>query len=245
MKRKAKSLIAPNDNASVEKSSTSRVSKKEQFLSLYNSGIDNIEDIALMTNSRTTYVASVLQSAGLINGYFDLYTTSSLPMNAYSRFFAGKLSFKNEEAARKSVELINRTYRQFSIAQDRAGQHHALMMGLTMFNRARWTGKKFEADIFRQWLLVQLSEYKIVPTVEEQTTTIESNEDNQLSLTGERSMAKNSNSNQAPPEDDFAPTHGRSPEVIKEMIQSRRATDKVPDPEDIEAGREEESKKKK
>lgn len=46
-------------------------------------------------------------------------------------------------------------------------------------------------------------------------------------------------------EDDFAPTHGRSPEVIKEMIQSRRATDKVPDPEDIVAGRAAKSKEKK
>jgi hypothetical protein len=46
-------------------------------------------------------------------------------------------------------------------------------------------------------------------------------------------------------EKDFAPTHGRSPEVIKEMIQSRRATDKVPDPEDLIAGRTAESQEKK
>lgn len=117
-----------------------------------------MEDIALMTNSRTTYVASVLQGAGLISGYFDLYTTSSQQMNTYSRFFAGKLSFKNEESASRSVELLNRMHRQFGTARDRAGQHHALMMGLTMFNRARWTGKTREADVFRRWLLTQLSD---------------------------------------------------------------------------------------
>jgi hypothetical protein len=44
---------------------------------------------------------------------------------------------------------------------------------------------------------------------------------------------------------DFAPTHGRSPEVIREMIQSRRATDEVPDPEDIAAGRQKTSRQKK
>lgn len=35
----------------------------------------------------------------------------------------------------------------------------------------------------------------------------------------------------------FKPTHGRAPEVIKEMLQSRRATDVVPEPADIAAGR--------
>lgn len=45
-----------------------------------------------------------------------------------------------------------------SIAKDRAGQHHALVMALTMFDRARWTGKTVEADIFRQWLQEQLNE---------------------------------------------------------------------------------------
>lgn len=41
--------------------------------------------------------------------------------------------------------------------------------------------------------------------------------------------------------EDFEPTHGRSPEVIKEMIQARRATDVVPDPEDIQSGHPENS----
>ena len=48
-----------------------------------------------------------------MSGYFDLYTTTSHPMNVYSKFFAGKLSFQSPEAARESVALIDRLYRQF------------------------------------------------------------------------------------------------------------------------------------
>ena len=135
-----------------------RPSRKDQIISLYLSGMGEIEDIAIITGARPSYVGSVLQEAGLVSGYFDLYTSTAHPMNVYSKFFAGKLGFKDEEAARASIELIERLYRQFELAQDRAGQHHALSMALTMFDRARWTGKGREADIFRQWLLARLNE---------------------------------------------------------------------------------------
>jgi hypothetical protein len=135
-----------------------RVSKKDQIISLYTSGIGEVEDLAMITGSRPSYVASVLQDSGLMTGYFDLYTTSSHPMNVYSKFFAKKLGFKDEEAARASIDVIDRLYHQFALARDRAGQHHALMMALTMFDRARWTGKETEADIFRHWLLARLTE---------------------------------------------------------------------------------------
>ncbi|MDQ3012556.1 MAG: hypothetical protein M3X11_17830, partial [Acidobacteriota bacterium] len=46
-------------------------------------------------------------------------------------------------------------------------------------------------------------------------------------------------------EEDFEPTHGRSPEVIREMMKSRRRNDRVPDPEDIIAGHPEQSEEKK
>jgi hypothetical protein len=39
----------------------------------------------------------------------------------------------------------------------RAGQHHALEMGLMMLDRARWTGKLEEAEIYRRWLAHKLS----------------------------------------------------------------------------------------
>jgi hypothetical protein len=82
-------------------------------------------------------------------------------MNVYSKFFAKKLGFKDEEAARASIDLIDRLYSQFGLARDRAGQHHALMMALTMFDRARWTGKAREADIFRHWLFGRLNDASI------------------------------------------------------------------------------------
>ncbi len=148
------------------------VSKKDQILALYTSGMGEVEDIAMITGARPSYVGSVLQEAGLVTGYFDLYTSTAHPMNVYSKFFANKLGFKDEEAARESLELIDRLYSQFEFAADRAGQHHALMMALVMFDRARWTGKGKEADIFRQWLMARLDEAEL--TTSDESTEAES-----------------------------------------------------------------------
>jgi hypothetical protein len=135
-----------------------RPSKKEQILSLFTSGITDVQDIAVITNSRPSYVASVLTAAKLPVDYHDLYTTTSHPMNVYSKFFAGQLGFRDEAAARASVALIDHYYRQFALAEDRAGQHHALLMALTMFDRARWTNKPAEAAVFRRWLVDRLND---------------------------------------------------------------------------------------
>ena len=140
---------------------TKRVSRKDQIIALYLSGMNEIEDLAIITGARPSYVGSVLQESGLVKDYFDLYTSTSHPMNVYSKFFANKLGFKDEEKARESIELIDQLYRQFEFAQDRAGQHHALSMALVMFDRARWTGKGREADIFRHWLLARLNEAEL------------------------------------------------------------------------------------
>ena len=145
-----------------------RVSKKDQIISLYTSGIGEVEDLAMITGSRPSYVANVLQESGLMTGYFDLYTTSAHPMNVYSKFFAKRLGFKDEETARASVDIIDRLYRQFELASDRAGQHHALVMALTMFDRARWTGKGLEAEIFRHWLMARLNDAEMREEVEEE-----------------------------------------------------------------------------
>jgi len=133
-------------------------SRKEQIISLFLSGMGEIEDIAVITGARPSYVGSVLQEAGLHQGYFDLYTSTAHPQNVYSKFFAGKLGFKDAETAGESVALIDRLYRQFEFAGDRAGQHHALTMALTMFDRARWTGKGREAEVFLNWLTARLGE---------------------------------------------------------------------------------------
>ncbi len=135
-----------------------RITKKDQIISLYLSGITEVEDLAMITKSRPSYVASILQESELLSGYFDLYTTSAHPMNVYSKFFANRLGYKDEETAQQSVEVIDRYYHQFELAADRAGQHHALLMALTMFDRARWTNKEREAEIFRRWLVERLSE---------------------------------------------------------------------------------------
>jgi hypothetical protein len=150
--------------ALTEKTSTSdrtarhrRTTKKQQIIALFLSGITDVEDLASMTNARASYVGTVLQDAGLLKGYFDLYTSTSHPMNVYAKFFAGKLGFKNEATARRSVAVLDRLYRRFATARDRAGQHHALSMALVMFDRARWTGRAREAEIFRQWLVAHLT----------------------------------------------------------------------------------------
>jgi hypothetical protein len=150
-----------------------RVNKKDQILALFMSGIGEVEDLAMITGSRPSYVGSILQEAGLKPGYFDLYTSTSHPMNVYSKFFANKLGFKDEETARASLELIDRLYRQFEFAGDRAGQHHALTMALTMYNRARWTGKAAEAAVFREWLQACLQEAVEVGEGNEETSAEE------------------------------------------------------------------------
>jgi hypothetical protein len=127
-------------------------SKKEQILALYESGMTDIAQIVRRVVARPSYVAQVLQSAGLITGYFDLYTTTAREQNVYSRFFRNVLSFKNIEAARESVQKIERLYNYFERLGDRAGQHQAMVLALTGKNRARWSGKQEESEIFSEWL---------------------------------------------------------------------------------------------
>lgn len=132
-------------------------SKKEMILSLYNSGTTEIEAIVALTGAKPSYVGSVLQREGLIDNYFDLYTSTAFPQNIYSKYFVGKLGFRNVFTARQSVRTLEEAYHYFDTNQDRAGQHHALEMALTMLDRARWTGKLDEAEIYRRWLVSKLN----------------------------------------------------------------------------------------
>ena len=126
--------------------------KKEQILSLYEAGTTDIAQIVRRVGARPSYVAQVLQSAGRLTGYFDLYTTTGREQNVYTRFFRNVLSFKTVEAARESVQKIDRLYNYFERLGDRAGQHQAMVLALTGKNRARWSGKQEEAQIFSEWL---------------------------------------------------------------------------------------------
>jgi hypothetical protein len=127
-------------------------SKKEQILALYGSGMTDIAQIVRQVAARPSYVAQVLQGAGLITGYFDLYTTTAREQNIYSRFFRNVLSFKTIETARESVRRIDRLYNYFERLGDRAGQHQAMVLALTGKNRARWSGKQEESEVFNEWL---------------------------------------------------------------------------------------------
>ncbi len=127
-------------------------SKKEQILDLYEAGTTDIADIVRRVKARPSYVAQVLQTAGYLSGYFDLYTTTGREQNIYTRFFRNVLSFKSVEAARESVQKIDRLFNYFERLGDRAGQHQAMVLALTGKNRARWSGKHEEAQIFSEWL---------------------------------------------------------------------------------------------
>lgn len=127
-------------------------SKKEQIIALYESGVTDIAQIVRKVAARPSYVAQVLQGAGLITGYFDLYTTTAREQNVYSRFFRNVLSFKTIESAKESVGRIDRLYNYFERLGDRAGQHQAMVLALTGKNRARWSGKQEESEVFNEWL---------------------------------------------------------------------------------------------
>jgi hypothetical protein len=126
--------------------------KKEQILALYEAGTTDIAQIVRQVAARPSYVAQVLQSAGLLTGYFDLYTTTGREQNVYTRFFRNVLSFKTVDAARESVQKLDRLYNYFERLGDRAGQHQAMVLALTGKNRARWSGKQEESEIFSEWL---------------------------------------------------------------------------------------------
>ncbi|MDQ3803491.1 MAG: hypothetical protein M3416_06630 [Acidobacteriota bacterium] len=137
--------------AAAEESAEHR-SKKEQILALHERGTTDIAEIVRQVKARPSYVAQVLQSAGRLDGYFDLYTTTGREQNVYSRYFRNVLAFRNVEAARESVRRIDRLYNYFERLGDRAGQHQAMVLALTGKNRARWSGKAEEAQIFSEWL---------------------------------------------------------------------------------------------
>ena len=127
--------------------------KKGQILALYeDEGVTDIAQIVRRVGARPSYVAQVLQQAGYLTGYFDLYTTTAREQNVYTRFFRNVLSFKTVEASRESVQKIDRLYNYFERLGDRAGQHQAMVLALTGKNRARWSGKTEEAQIFSEWL---------------------------------------------------------------------------------------------
>jgi hypothetical protein len=151
----ARAVVEPvvrEDDAAATHESEERHSKKEQILALYEQGTTDIAAIVRQVAARPSYVAQVLQQAGYLTGYFDLYTTTAREQNIYSRFFRNVLSFKTVEASRESVQKIDRLYNYFERLGDRAGQHQAMVLALTGKNRARWSNKLEESQVFSEWL---------------------------------------------------------------------------------------------
>lgn len=135
----------------IDSGSAPSILKKDQIIALYESGVTDIAEIVRNVYALPSYVAQVLQTAGLIQGYFDLYITSS-EHNVYSRFFKNVLRFKTVEDAEESCKKLSRLYDYFERLGDRAGQHQACVLALTGKNRARWSGKQEVSEIFNIWL---------------------------------------------------------------------------------------------
>ena len=146
-------VVDTDEGEAAQHESEEHRTKKGQILALYeDEGVTDIAQIVRRVGARPSYVAQVLQQAGYLTGYFDLYTTTAREQNVYTRFFRNVLSFKTVEAARESVQKIDRLYNYFERLGDRAGQHQAMVLALTGKNRARWSGKAEEAQIFGEWL---------------------------------------------------------------------------------------------
>src|ERR687890_1665581 len=140
------------DDAAQTEETAEHHTKKELILGLYEQGTTDIAEIVRRVKARPSYVAQVLQHAGHLDGYFDLYTTTGREQNVYTRYFRNVLAFRNTEAARESVQRIDRLYNYFERLGDRAGQHQAMVLALTGKNRARWSGKLEESQVFSEWL---------------------------------------------------------------------------------------------
>src|SRR5207237_6117503 len=150
--RDAAAVEHKRDELTETEESAERHTKKEQILSLYERGTRDIAEIVRRVKARPSYVAQVLQTAGHLDGYFDLYTTTGREQNVYTRYFRNVLAFRTVEAARESVARIDRLYNYFERLGDRAGQHQAMVLALTGKNRARWSGKLEESEVFSDWL---------------------------------------------------------------------------------------------
>lgn len=159
-------------NSPISQIKEAKLSKKEMILSLFKKGVTDIEKIARISQAKPSYVGAVLQKEGLITNYFDLYTSTAKPMNVYTKYFQGKLGFKDVKTAETSVQTLEQVYCFFANQQDRAGQHHALEMALTMLDRAKWTGKLAEAEVYRLWLVEKLSQ-PLTKQIEEKAQRVE------------------------------------------------------------------------
>src|ERR1700749_2277249 len=92
------------DDATQTEDAAEHHTKKELILGLHEQGTTDIAEVVRRVKARPSYVAQVLQHAGHLDGYFDLYTTTGREQNVYTRYFRSVLAFRNVEAARERAE---------------------------------------------------------------------------------------------------------------------------------------------
>lgn len=126
--------------------------KREQILSLYESGTKEIAEIVRQVKARPSYVAHVLQNAGHLEEGFGLYGVTEAERNVYTRFFRNVPDLTDADSARESCVKLTRLYDYFERLGDRADQHQATVVALTGKNRARWSGKLDVSEVFGEWL---------------------------------------------------------------------------------------------
>jgi hypothetical protein len=131
---------------------TDEPTKREQILALYEGGTKDVEEIAHQVKARVSHVIEVLHRAGHLGCHWDLYEITDAERAIYARYFRTVLDLKDVEAARESVTRIDRLFNYFERLGDRMGMHHAQIVALTGKNRARWSGKLEESQIFSDWL---------------------------------------------------------------------------------------------
>jgi hypothetical protein len=147
-----------NNEQKLQFSLSQKLTKKNQILEAWRAGERDIRALALDLDSTPSYVASVLQTAHLIEGYHDLYTSSQDSANIYSQDLSERIGFKDMEAAQAGVRKLEEAYHGLGEMRDRAGQHHFMVLALVMYNRARFSRKLPEANLYRDWLLKHLME---------------------------------------------------------------------------------------
>ena len=67
--------------AQAETTEVEQRTKKEQIVSLFETNTKDNTEIVMRVKARPSYVAQVLQQAGHLDGYFDLYTTTGREQN--------------------------------------------------------------------------------------------------------------------------------------------------------------------
>lgn len=131
-------------------------SKKNLILAAWDRDERDLWKISAEAETTLSYVANVLRSAGRIEHYRDLFTSGE-PENVYSALLRGRLGFKDVEAARASVKILQETYELFEGIRERAGQHETMVAALTLYHRALSSRKAREAEVFRAWLTERLA----------------------------------------------------------------------------------------